>query len=286
MRIGYIGHFGEWHTEWGVSKALSKKAEVDRYCYNSLDRTKFLKREYDIVLTTVPYGQPIEFWKKTKALKIAHYFDLIVGWQGREKLYFPPLRYFDMVLSTDGSQNKAYKETGIKRRWFKQAYNPEWYYPVNTTLKHDVGFIGGAYNAKRRQMIYELNRRYDFVHYGKDGKCRGTEHSRAVNQTKIMVCDNAVNDLPGYYSNRVYLHLACGGFVLHPRVPDMEKVFEDNVHLVYYNGHADLFKKINHYLDRPHERKRIAQAGRECVSRYHTWDARMEEFWEIISNLA
>ncbi len=287
MRIGYIGHFGDWHTEWGVSDALEKRAEVDRYCFNGFDRAKFTARDYDMVLTTVPYSQPDSFWKAQKGLKIAHYFDLIVGWQGRENVYFPSLKNFDLVLSTDGSRNRAYKDAGIKRCYFKQAFNPEWYFPAprRKYQESEVAFIGGAYSPKRRQMIVELGRRYRFKHYGKDNSCRGQDHARAIARTKIMVCDNAVNDLEGYWSNRVYLHLACRGFVLHPRVPGMSEVFTDGEHLIYYDGYEDLFTKIEQYLPLEDERWRIARAGCQSVRKHHTWDARMEEFWQILSDL-
>lgn len=281
MRIGYIGCFNHWHTEWGVAKALEKRAEVDRYYFNRVDEGKFTSRDYDIVLTTVPHLLSRYFWEKQKGVKVAHYFDLIYNWHGRDKIYFPALKNFDLVLSTDGFDSKPYERAGIKRIYFRQAYNPDWYYPTKRSERWDVSFIGQKY-GDRRILINELNSRYRFHHIGWDGSCRGEAHSNVCAASKIMVCENATNDVPGYWSNRVYLHLACGAFVLHPKVGGMDKYFKDGEHLVYWRNQTELFKKIDYYLARPKERKRIAKAGYELVRSRDTWDSRMEEFWQIL----
>jgi len=283
VRIGYIGHFGDWHTEWGVAKALEEKAQVDRYHFPVLDQKAFTERAYDLVLTTVPHMLPLDFWVAQSGYKVAHYFDLIVGWKGREQNYFPALRHFDLVLGTD-CLHPAYRAEGINAHWFLQAYDPEDYYPVGAELERDVAFIGSPYDSKRQGLMPELRKRYTFERLGQGNTCRGEAHARVCASSKIMVADNAVNDRPGYWSNRVYMHLACKGFVLHPRVPEMERFFEGGKHLVYYDSREDLLDKIDHYLERDEEREAIAQAGAELVRAEHTWTVRMKRFWQIFES--
>lgn len=283
MRIGYIGNFGDWHTEIGVADALEKRATVDRYCVDTLSTGKFLNRRYDILLTSHPVSMRTDFLRKFQGIKIAHYFDLIYGWQGRDKLYFPKLKEFNLTLSTDGFSSDIYKSAGIKRHYFRQAFNPEWYYPVESKKIYDVAFIGHSY-GDRKGLINELSKRYRFHHAGADNLCRGEAHSKVCASSKIMVCQNATNDIPGYWSNRVYLHLACKSFVLHPFVKGMDRFFEDGESLVYWKGKDDLFDKIDYYLDRPDERNRIAETGYALVKSRDTWDFRMEEFWEILKS--
>lgn len=283
MRIGYIGHFGDYHTEWGVSKALGKYAKVDKYHYKNLDKKKFTKRQYDIVLTSVPHCLPLGFWLAQDGLKIAHYFDLIVDWWGRDKSYFPILKYFDLVLSTDGSDSSVYKKAGINRKWLKQAVDITEYYPVKKNhYFYDVAFIGGSYGT-RQKLFKELSQKYNFMQF--NGGYRGEGHAEVCATSKIMVADNARNNIPGYWSNRVYLHLACGAFVLHPSVPGMDKVFKDGQHLVYYDNREDLMNKIDLYLGNDKERKRISKTGHELVKKSHTWDVRIDEWWEYVSEL-
>lgn len=281
LQIGYIGHFGKWHTEWGVSLALEARARVSRYHFSSLDRQMFIDEDYDLVLTTLPHLLPADFWQAIDAPKVAHYFDLIVGWQGRERKYFPVLEHFDLVLGTD-CMNPAYRAAGINARWFLQAFDPSEYYPVEAETAREVAFIGNPYDQKRRELLAELSRRYSFERFGHKDSCRGPAHAEVCASTKVMIADNAVNDRPGYWSNRVYLHLACKGFVLHPRVPEMERYFTDGVHLVYYDSREDLFDKIDYYLEHGEERANIASAGFELVRSKHNWTERMKEFWQIL----
>lgn len=282
MRIGYIGHFGDWHTEWGVARALEERATVHRYHFSALDPETFTARGYDLVLTTLPQLLPVEFWQAQKGVLVAHYFDLIHGWRGREKVYFPTLKHFDLVLGTD-CLSPAYKAGGINARWFLQAVDPDEYYPVEAAVERDVAFVGNPYDDKRKRLMAKLAKRYTtFERFGQGNSCRGEAHARVCASSKIMIADNAINDREGYWSNRVYLHLACGGFVLHPRVPEMEQFFTDYEHLVYYDSSADLFDKIDRYLDCEGERKRIARAGCDLVHREHTWTERMKEFWQIL----
>jgi hypothetical protein len=273
MRVGYIGSFGDWHTELGVAEALEKGVGVDRYEFRSLDPKRFTAREYDLVLTTAPYCQPPEFWRRQRR-SVAHYFDLITH-RGRQGVYMKALPGFDLILATDAN-HPVYR--GLPARWFPQAYNPRWYYPVAGEPERDVAFIGHAYGGRGR-LFRKLASRYSFEHFGRDNQCRGEAHARVCATTRVMVCDNARNDLPGYWSNRVYLHLACGAFVLHPGVPGMEEFFTDGIHLAYYTD--DLFEKIDYYLSHENERREIARAGLELVRDRHTWDARMDAFWKV-----
>jgi len=280
MRVGYIGHFGAYHTEWGVADALEKYAQVDCYHFPNLDRQVYIARDYDLTLTTCPHMFGVEFWQSLGP-KVAHYFDLIPGWKEREKLYFPALKLFELVLSTDAN-HPAYGEAGINARWLKQAYDPKDYYPVEAPVERDVGFVGHLYDRKRKRIAEVLSRRFTFEAFGSDGQCRGEEHARVCASSRIMVADNARNDLKGYWSNRAYLHLACGAFVLHPRVPGMSSYFKDKKHLVYYDGEDDLVAKVAYYLEHQGERGRIAEAGRKLVARNHTWKARVAELWRLL----
>ncbi|HPA47080.1 MAG TPA: glycosyltransferase [bacterium] len=71
---------------------------------------------------------------------------------------------------------------------------------------------------------------------------------------------------------RVYDVLACGGFLLTTDNPGLRDEFTDGEHLVTFRTTEELRDLIRHYRDRPEERRRIAESGRErilAVSRYH-----------------
>jgi hypothetical protein len=286
VRIGYIGYFDNPSaTEWEVSLALERKATVHRYLITNFDRDKFTARNYDVCLTPTAHSLPQNFWKVQKGLKVAHYFDLVVGYRNREEIYFPALKYFDLVLSPDGFDGKDYEKAGINRVFLPQASSQHWFYPVEGEQVHDLGFIGHDYGGRDR-LFKKFSRRYDFRHVGKHDEVRDRGlHSEFCSRCKIMFATNAVNDVPGYWSIRVYQHLLSGAFVLHPAVPGLGKYFKDGIHLATWADEKELFDKVDHFLEHPEERARIAESGYRLALSRDTWDARVEEIWKHVSAL-
>jgi len=283
VRVGYIGHFGAWHTELEVANALEMYARVHRYHYSQLDRQRFTEREYDLVLTSLPHKFSLGFWRAQKGIKVAHYFDLVQGFCGRDKIYFPALRAFDLVLSPDGIDSGPYEQAGIKRQYFQQGYDPGVYHPVQRECQRDVGFIGHAYNG-RGKLLKRVSRRFNLEHVGQSNECQGENHAAFCASSRVMLAPNAGTDVPGYWSIRVYLHLACRAFVLHQYVAGIEEEFTDGEHLVLWRDEKDLLSKIAYYLEHPGERERIAAAGHEHVQRY-MWDERVKSMWRLITDL-
>ena len=71
---------------------------------------------------------------------------------------------------------------------------------------------------------------------------------------------------------RVYDVLACGGFLLTTENPGLRDEFTDGEHLVTFRTTEELRELIRYYRDRPDERRRIAESGRErilALCRYH-----------------
>lgn len=289
MRIAHIGCHQPHHTESEICDYLELAGyEVDRFQFDHLDTGKFIRRAagFDLVITSLPQTFPPDFWRVVKRegpRLCAWYFDWIANWGGREQQYLPRLREFDLIISTDGFENAIYD--GLPRFWLPHAADPRTYFPV-TIPGHQAsaGFIGHMYLPRRREMIRALMKRYDFAQMGLNNECWGPRYAEACASVKIMLGDNFRNDHAGYWSDRLYLSLACGSFLLYPRVPGLSMFFEDGKHLVMYDSGDDLVEKIDHYLVNPHERMRIATAGTARVHERHTWAKRVNEFLEILSN--
>jgi hypothetical protein len=286
MEIGYIGNFSAYHTEIGVAEAIEGLGhKVDRYHYKQMNPAVFLGRKYDLVMASCPQVSPPEFWAAIRAPLVAHYFDWIWGYANREKAYIPRLKHFDLVLSTDGYDGTRYKD--INRRYLKQAFNPDWFYPHKRQGGSEIGFVGHIYTPQRRGLIKELAKRFDVRVYGQKNEARGPARSYVVADSRIMLADGGIQtDIPGYWSNRVYLDLACGGFVLHKAVPGLEDVFTPGTHLDTWTSAEELHEKCAYYLGHPDEREAIARAGCELVHERHTWDERIREWEGFIRELA
>lgn len=286
MRVGYLSCFSPHHTEVSIADALEAHFDVERYHFRQFDVGKFLSRKFDLVLTAVPANLPPDFWRRVKdtgAVLVAWYFDWIRAWN-REAMYLPKLECFDLVLSTDGSDSKWYEERGIKRRYLPQACDTSVFRPLEPDSRYacDVAFVGHAY-GKRATLMNALKRRFDFRQFGQSSEAYGPIHAAICNSAKIMVADSYVNDCPGYWSNRVYLEVGSGGFVLHPRTPGLDRQFVDGRHLVTYED--DLIDKIEYYLRHDDERRAIADAGWRHVHANHSYEIRVGEMCELVSSL-
>jgi spore maturation protein CgeB len=77
-------------------------------------------------------------------------------------------------------------------------------------------------------------------------------------------------------SNRMWKVFGCGGFYLGGYVPDIELFAVGGRHCAWYRSPADAAELARHYLARPDDRRRIAQAGRAHALRHHTYARRVE----------
>ena len=286
MWIGYLSAFhNHWNTENETAKYLEKAGhKVSKYLYNDFDAREFLSKNFDIVLTALPQCQSTQFWESVRPPKVAMYYDIVNGWQERENVYIPPLKYFDLVFSTDGFHD-WYAEHGVKRIWMPHGFDPEKYKPVKSSRDYEcsVAFIGHVYLPRREQLLKGLEK-FGLRVFGEDNTCWGTKYARICNSAKIVVGDNALNDLPGYWSDRLYLSVASGAFLLYPNIPGIQSQFVDGKHLVLYDGEKDLHQKIIYYLGHGEERCRIAKAGAKHAKRWHTMSHRIDDFMTALNS--
>ncbi|MBA3553291.1 MAG: glycosyltransferase [Gemmatimonadales bacterium] len=77
-------------------------------------------------------------------------------------------------------------------------------------------------------------------------------------------------------SNRMWKTLGCGGFYLGPWVEDIECFAVGGQHCAWYRSPADAAAQARHYLARPDERRRIAEAGRAHALEHHTYAHRLQ----------
>lgn len=281
-RIGYIGHFGFAHTETEIADYLEDAGwSVDRYHYTELDQKVFASRGYELVITTLPQCLPVSFWRGLGGFKVAWYFDWIDNYANREKQYMPRLKHFDLVLSTDGFEGDIYKRNGVNRLWLPHALDPRVYHPVEAKTVCNVAFIGHIYTPERKKLLRGIK---NLKVYGQDSGCWGKKYSEICCSAKIIVGDNFIN-VPGYWSDRLYLSVGSGGFTLYPRIGGIENQFTDGEHIVYYDSADDLYAKIDYWLPREKQRREIARAGADHTRRTQTWVQRVAEFEEIIQEV-
>lgn len=147
----------------------------------------------------------------------------------------------------------------------------------NPMPRNSVGFLGTCYSLRRRQIAGLVK---DFR-----GRAIVTQHEKLfgkrlvsfVQETKIIIGDNWMNDHPGYWSSRNYIIPGSGGFLLTAHVPGIENEFVPGKHLVTWRDLKDMRNKIRYYLAHDKERERIRRAGYEFTQACHRWECRAKE---------
>ncbi len=110
------------------------------------------------------------------------------------------------------------------------------------------------------------------------GPIYGRKYARAVGGAAISLGANALPEQASQTasaSNRMWKVMGCGGFYLGEWVPGIEALGGDAVHCAWYRGPEHGVELVRHYLDRPEERRRIAEAGRRHALEHHTYAHRV-----------
>jgi glycosyltransferase involved in cell wall biosynthesis len=185
----------------------------------------------------------------------------------------------DILFATnDGEFLQAYKNAGVLSCVFMpNACDPDVEYPyrVSDKWKSDILFTGKIEHLHyptedmRPQIVGRLATMKNCAVHGCCGRppIYGVDYFCAVSGARVAVSINAVNSVRLYHSDRLTHYLACGTFTLAKAVPDSDLLFEDGVHLKYFDTVDEFFELADWYLKHEKERERIAKAGLE---RAHT----------------
>ena len=171
---------------------------------------------------------------------------------------------------------KTYKDAGVPRCAFIPNMcdtDIQHQYNVEEKWKTDIIFTGKAEHRRLGPQVGRDSDRYKLLHklskmsnakmYGCFGnpEVEGIELFYAISGAKIGLSINIANDVRLYHSDRLINYVSCGTFVLAKRVPDSDLLFEDGVHVRYFDTFDDFFELADWYLQHEQERGKIAMAG-------------------------
>ncbi|MEZ5990713.1 MAG: glycosyltransferase [Planctomycetota bacterium] len=197
---------------------------------------------------------------------------------------------------------EAYRRAGVRDTTFSMSgFSPRYHRPLRAPRAQvrDLCFIGGpGHMGDRPQFLAWLSRMHDVEVFGRRdswlpylkrfpelrlvGEVRPRRYARVCAETRIVLGQNQTHDSPLYFSNRLFLTLASGGFHLTHYVPGMEELFDRGVHLDWFESREEALEKIRYYLARPELRARIARQGCELVHEEHRYEDRIREVLAIL----
>jgi spore maturation protein CgeB len=155
-------------------------------------------------------------------------------------------------------------------------------HPVLPVWKSDIAFIGQARaDESRVVLIRKLAKRFNVKVYGKNWQAFGIKptlktvtprrYGLVCRGAKIIIGADITDEVEGYWSNRLWLTLGCGGFFLTAYVRGMENFFENKRHLVWYHSETECLSLAEEYLAKPDIRRKIARQGYHLVHEHHTF---------------
>lgn len=142
-----------------------------------------------------------------------------------------------------------------------------------------VLFTGTRHHGTTRlTFVQEMEQKYgsDFLHHGERPRQRshGKELANLLQSAAIVVAPDGPHT-DRYWSNRVYLSLGFGAFLLHPKCAGLREHYTED-ELVMYSSREELHEQIAYFLARPAKRREYAKAGYEATIRKHLYRHRCE----------
>lgn len=233
-------------------------------------------------------------------------FHAIVQLSRRCKLVF---WYFDLVQDRD---NSNFKRSRSRRQWM-QAVVPhvhagfctdgDWVAQDGTgklkVLRQgaDERYIGHGTPQHRQNLLLFTGTRYagdaraSFVlymeqKYGLQFKhinsgLHGRQLADAIASSKIVLAPDAPVT-HNYWSNRVYLSLGFGAFMLHPRCHDLLSDYKEWQEIACYSDRSELHQLVEWYTTRPDLRMEIAEAGYARTIKEHLYTHRVARLLECL----
>lgn len=316
MRLMYLAHTDlPSDCENWIANALSRAGVLvykqQRKIYDMLTlssdtdfqlflNTLLLHKIQVVLINKVPEFK-VHWIKELRSMGI-----IVVWWtfdrmaeSGIKEWFIPLAIESNICFMTDGNDSdNYYKDHGINRIELHQGFDPIIHRPYYFTdikdvieFECDVAFLGSAYTFGRKNLINFLKKNYGdrFKHYGGNNGLRdgvwGDDFRKAVMGAKVIVGDNFTNDVDGYWSDRIYLTLACKGYFITHYVKGLEKEFEDNKHICWWSDLNELKTKIDRSLEFDNIRNNISHCGYELVKDRDSYDERIKTFLKYVEEL-
>ncbi|MEW6609269.1 MAG: glycosyltransferase [bacterium] len=189
---------------------------------------------------------------------------------------------FDFLFIYQKELVDKYKELGNNNvYWLPYGCDLDIHKKYEGKKIYDVCFIGNteiSLHPERVEFLNRLSRRFN-VYIDKKFL---DEMAQAFSQAKIVFNKSTKNDL----NMRVFEALSCGSFLITDRLFNngLEDLFVDKKHLVIYDNYEHLEGLVDYYLKHPEEREEIARQGREEALKKHTYEHRMNQLIQIVTD--
>jgi len=310
MHISYIGNFEPPHsTENDMASAMRRNGHtVDTYQEQSVDWSTLPSQIADSDAGMLLWTRTGSLDKHDRELQTSSlrairdsvpvagfHLDLFWGLQlksDRER-WVRELPYFqetDVMFTADGGNNDLWAAANVEHVWLPPGVagkNCDAVGNVNAAFRAQIGFVGSwrDYHREwphRKQLVSWVNNNYARQFKYWEGHVRGQDLADLYATVPVLIGDSCMLG-SHYWSDRIPETLGRGGFLLHPDTEGLRDHFPEGTLVTWPLGDfKELRYLIDYYLKHIEERETIAAAGRQHVSKHHTYERRVEQIIEYL----
>jgi hypothetical protein len=167
---------------------------------------------------------------------------------------------------------KWFEELGVKKcHTIFEGVDTTLYKPVEVEKTDKISFIGTKTPERDnfKKFLDSNNIENSFYGPGYTGEVFSEEFCKICSSSKAMLSINTHNNIPDYFSDRVFRYMACKAPVFHwDSTNTLNKYFEDGKDIFYFDTQEKLLQllKSDIYLGE------IAENSYRKVLKNHTWD--------------
>ena len=164
----------------------------------------------------------------------------------------------------------------------------------NRKWASEVAFIGRPSIDYRIELLQAINQHYNLKAWGAKWQVFGLtclkkniypkEFAKICYASKIILGCDVREDIECHTSNRTWITLGCGGFLLTRYILGMDTIFTKGIHLEWFHSKEECLDLIDYYLKHDEQRKKIARRGYQFVHSKRTYDVVIDEIISHFEN--
>jgi spore maturation protein CgeB len=175
---------------------------------------------------------------------------------------------------TSEETSKWFEECGVEKcHTLFEGVDTTMYKPLPLEKENCISFIGSKTEERDefKKFLEDNAIKCSFYGPGYTNEIHSKEFCEICSRSKLMLSLNTHNNIPNYFSDRIFRYMACKAPVFHwDSTGTLNKYFKDREEIFYFKDKEELLS----LLTKPDEDlDRVAQAGYEKTLKNHTWDA-------------
>jgi hypothetical protein len=306
MRILLIGSQNEWRMEAAVERAF-QRAGHETLLIDDRRTKRLIGRRLTQTWATRharKFSPDFVFLSKCLALD-ADTVDEVIRDRPNAMWYHDPQWHSEVErpdiahIATIGRLARTFFVTGFVPEWTAHGLRAKFLpaaadagitpVPEDPFFKAEISFIGTGYDPVRADLLMAVAKHHDLRVWGlgwepwKD-KLRwggrpveGAEFAAVCSSSCVVLGINPTRAAggPTYTSDRTWMVMMAGGFLLTEYSPGLAAMLHDGVHCAFYHDTDSCVTRIFHFLASVRERHVIRSTGEQFVRANHTYDQRI-----------